>query len=97
MLPDRLFTRVVTQANQLPKSFVPQVQQLFQTMSIGGFFGVDVIKYFDGRLFDHAVVCDLDSDSLDILRRVSALDWSSIEPSIFGTLFTRSLDPAKRA
>jgi len=87
----------VTQANQLPKSFVPQVQQLFQTMSIGGFFGVDVIKYFDGRLFDHAVVCDLDSDSLDILRRVSALDWSSIEPSIFGTLFTRSLDPAKRA
>jgi len=32
-----------------------------------------------------------------ILLRVSQLDWSSIEPSILGTLFERSLDPAKRA
>jgi len=28
---------------------------------------------------------------------VSLLDWSAIEPSIFGTLFERGLDPAKRS
>ncbi len=97
LLPDRLLTRLVTQARQHPKSFAPQVQQLFQTMSTGGFFGADEIKFFDGRLFDNAVVLELGADSLDILRRVSTLDWANIEPSIFGTLFVRSLDPSRRS
>jgi hypothetical protein len=66
-------------------------------MSTGGFFGADEIKYFDGRLFDSAAVFELDIDSLDILQRVSTLDWANIEPSIFGTLFVRSLDPVKRS
>ncbi len=97
LLPDGLFTRIVTQARQRPKSFVPQVQQLFQTMSTGGYFGAEEIMYFDGRLFDNAPAYELDTDSLDILRRVSTLDWANIEPSIFGTLFVRSLDPSRRA
>jgi type II restriction/modification system DNA methylase subunit YeeA len=97
LLPNRLFTRLVMQARQHPKSFAPQAQQLFQTMATGGYFGVDEIKIFDGRLFDRAPIFELDSDSLDILRRVSELDWSNIEPSIFGTLFVRSLDPAQRS
>ena len=28
---------------------------------------------------------------------MSDLDWSAVEPSIFGTLFERGLDPGKRA
>jgi len=40
---------------------------------------------------------ELDSDGIEILIQVSKLDWSSIEPSILGTLFERSLDPSKRA
>jgi type II restriction/modification system DNA methylase subunit YeeA len=39
----------------------------------------------------------LNRDGLEILGRVARLDWSSIEPSIFGTLFERGLDPGKRA
>ena len=39
----------------------------------------------------------LDRDALEILAQVARLDWSSIEPSIFGTLFERGLDPGKRA
>src|SRR5205807_4658132 len=31
------------------------------------------------------------------LARATALDWASVEPAIFGTLFERSLDPSKRA
>jgi hypothetical protein len=50
-----------------------------------------------GHLFDDATVLELDSDSLAILATVSALDWSSIEPAILGTLFERSLDAAKRS
>ncbi|MCA9966829.1 MAG: class I SAM-dependent DNA methyltransferase [Anaerolineales bacterium] len=66
-------------------------------MANGGWFGVAEIAYFDGGLFDDAAVLELDSTGLDILARVSGLDWSSIEPSILGTLFQRSLDPALRA
>ncbi len=66
-------------------------------MATGGYFGADRIAHINGGLFDNAEVIDLDSDSLSLLAQVSALDWSSIEPSIFGTLFERSLDPTKRA
>ncbi|MBN1581065.1 MAG: class I SAM-dependent DNA methyltransferase, partial [Anaerolineae bacterium] len=55
------------------------------------------IHHFDGMLFDDDLVIDLDSASLDILANVCTLDWSNIEPSIFGTLFVRSLDPSKRS
>jgi hypothetical protein len=55
------------------------------------------VPHFDGGLFDDSSALDLDSDALDILARVSGLDWANIKPSIFGTLFERSLDPSKRA
>jgi len=32
-----------------------------------------------------------------VLARACRLNWASVEPAIFGTLFERSLDPAKRA
>jgi hypothetical protein len=31
------------------------------------------------------------------LRNAAALNWSAIDVSIFGTLFERGLDPAKRS
>ena len=34
---------------------------------------------------------------MDVLARVAAADWGAIEPSIFGTLFERGLDPDKRS
>jgi type II restriction/modification system DNA methylase subunit YeeA len=34
---------------------------------------------------------------LDTLHSAAALDWSAIEPAIFGTLFERGLDPDKRS
>ncbi len=40
---------------------------------------------------------ELSSEGLDILCRVTRLDWSNIEPAIFGALFERSLDPSKRS
>ena len=66
-------------------------------MASGGSFGADEIPHFDGGLFDDDSALDLDGDGLHILAEVSGLDWSAIEPSIFGTLFERSLDPDKRS
>jgi type II restriction/modification system DNA methylase subunit YeeA len=97
LLPKDLFTRLVRQTQKRPSAFAGQLRQLFQAMASGGWFGADEIAHFDGRIFDDDSVLELDSDSLDILARVSTLDWSNIEPSIFGTLFERSLDPSKRA
>ncbi len=39
----------------------------------------------------------LTSADMGTLRAASALDWSNVEPAIFGTLFERSLDPGKRS
>lgn len=97
LLPEKLFTRLAQAARTNPPSFHSKLRQLFEAMATGGSFGVEDILHFDGHLFDDAEVLTLDTDSLAILAEVSYLDWSSIEPSIFGTLFERSLDPSKRS
>lgn len=97
LLPNGLFTRLITSTRRRAPLFAEQLRQLFATMATGGFFAMEDIPYFNGRLFDDDTVLELDSDGLDILARVSALDWSSIEPAILGTLFERSIDPAKRS
>ncbi|HLE14675.1 MAG TPA: DNA methyltransferase, partial [Anaerolineales bacterium] len=97
LLPNRLFTSLVERSRTRSTAFTAQLQQLFAAMSTGGWFGAEEIVHIDGRLFDDDRALDLDADGLDILSQVTNLDWSSIEPSIFGTLFERSLDPGKRA
>lgn len=97
LLPNALFSRLIQQTRNRSPLFADQLRQLFAAMSTGGFFAMEDIPYFNGGLFDDATVLELDSDGLDILHRVSQLDWSSIEPSILGTLFERSLDPGKRS
>jgi hypothetical protein len=97
LLPSHVFTRMLQNSRTNAQAFSAQLQQLFQAMNKGGWFGADAIRNFNGHLFDGDFVLDLDSDSLDILWRVSGLDWSQIKPSIFGTLFERSLDPSKRS
>jgi hypothetical protein len=97
LLPNQLFSRLAESAHLNSQAFSAQLRQLFSAMATGGWFGSEPILHFDGRLFENDLVLDLDSEGLAILREVSALDWSSIEPSIFGTLFERSLDPTKRS
>jgi len=97
LLSNGLFTRLVAQARRKSGAFTAQLKQLFAAMATGGWFGSDQIVHFDGGLFDDDAALTLDSDGLDVLARVTSLDWSSIEPSIFGTLFERSLDLSKRA
>jgi type II restriction/modification system DNA methylase subunit YeeA len=97
LLPRDLFTRLVESGRRNPLLFNRQVRRLFQAMAVGDVFGEHALRYFDGGLFDEAAVLDMDADGVAILHGITQLDWSAIEPAIFGTLFTRSLDPAQRA
>jgi type II restriction/modification system DNA methylase subunit YeeA len=97
LLPTALFTRLVDSGRRNPAAFEIQLRQLFGAMATGGYFGEHEIHFFDGGLFDNDHVLGLDAQGLGILQRIAILDWAAIEPSIFGTLFQRSLDPSRRS
>jgi type I restriction-modification system DNA methylase subunit len=66
-------------------------------MASGGDFGLEVIRRFNGNLFDNPAVLDLTPGDVKSITAAAALDWAAVDPSIFGTLFERGLDPAKRS
>ncbi|MFG0252245.1 MAG: DNA methyltransferase, partial [Phycisphaerales bacterium JB038] len=71
--------------------------ELFQAMRTGGHFWGAPVAWFNGGLFDEAPALPLTADDLATLTLAAKQDWSAVEPAIFGTLFERSLDPAKRS
>jgi len=77
--------------------FARQMQALFRAMRQGGEFWGETIDHFNGGLFEDEQTQLLEASDLEALYTCCREDWSSIEPSIFGTLFERSLDPAKRS
>ena len=97
LLPPKLFSKLLENMRRRPADFKAQLAELFATMAIGGAFGTEVIAHFNGDLFTDAEVFELSAEDIETLLRVSKLDWSAIEPAIFGTLFERSLDPDKRS
>ena len=97
LLPRQLFTQILDRSHTRPELSEKLFSQLFASMRKGGLFGVDEIKYFNGGLFDDATAIPLTRDELKLVGQAAALDWTDIDPSIFGTLFERGLDPAKRS
>ncbi len=97
ILPPHLFTRLLEAAAKSPGRFQEMATKLFAAMKDGGDFGPEVIAWFNGGLFDDDDALPLDKQEIELIRGVSQLDWSAIEPSIFGTLFERGLDPRKRS
>ncbi len=83
-------------ASGRPMQAVSAIRALFEAMRHGGTYHTAKIEYFNGSLFNEIDVFDVDADILRQLADVSRLDWSTVEPSIFGTLFERVLDKAKR-
>ncbi len=97
LLPKQVFTRLLEGAVSHPAKLQPMLADLFEAMTRGGNFGVDIIDWFNGGLFDGAEALPLETDEIKALLKIARLDWSAIEPSIFGTLFERGLDPDKRS
>ena len=97
LLPDQIFTRLAEKSGGDPDKFGRFVTQLFAAMATGGEFGLETILHFNGNLFDGSPVLDLTAGEVARITASARLDWSQVEPSIFGTLFERGLDPAKRS
>jgi len=97
LLPNRIFNRLMQFAARNPDQFQQQVEALFVAMRDGGVVALEEIPKFNGGLFAEVDVVRLEPQELTALAEAAKLDWSSIEPSIIGTLFERSLDPSKRA
>ena len=70
----------------------------FRKMDEGGYVGEvrEHVRQFNGLLFKDARTPRLDRDQLDALAEAAGSDWAEVEPSIFGTLLERALDPAER-
>ena len=97
LLPEKVFERIVKNAKWDPARLAKSMKTLFATMREGGDFGADNIPWFNGGLFEDDLVIELTETELKDLTEASNLNWSQVEPSIFGTLFERSLDPNQRA
>lgn len=97
LLPRKMFMRMLEAAKQTPDEFEKLASSLFAAMKDGGLVGFERIDWFNGGLFDDAQALPLTAEDIALCLRAAALDWSEIDPSIFGTLFVRGLDPDKRS
>lgn len=97
LLPDGLFPKLLKRAAQQPEKAQTYFNQLFAAMESGGDFDLNDIAWFNGGLFDGRRAFALDEGDVGLLLAAGSMDWSQIDPIIFGTLFERFLDPDKRA
>ncbi len=85
-----------------PERSKPQLAAVFAAMADREIpaFGPIPVPWFNGGLFDQAASAEtfeLTADLIGILLETADLDWSRIDPAIFGTLFERGLDPNRRS
>lgn len=97
LLPDKLMSRILDRTRNRPDQAQRYLSELFQAMATGGDVLLEEVPYFNGGLFDSRAALPLEAAELAHLAEAAKLDWSQVEPVIFGTLFERSLDPAKRS
>jgi hypothetical protein len=94
-----IFSEIVERTRFNPDLFKLWVATLFEAMATGSdttTLSLTKIPYFNGSLFADASVEYLTNDALNALDKAAKLSWEYVEPSIFGTLFERSLDLTKR-
>ena len=97
LLPTKMFSRMLDSAFRRPAEAQEIAAELFRVMRTGGRIGFEQVDWFNGGLFNDETALPLNKDDITLARRAAALDWAEIDPSIFGTLFERGLDPGKRA
>ncbi len=99
LLPLGIFTDLLKHAGSDTDKAARRIDKLFTAMQKkGGDYGDHDIAWFNGGLFKSIDVPPLTTADLAALHRAAAdMDWRAIDPTIFGTLFERGLDPAARA
>ncbi|WP_339859793.1 class I SAM-dependent DNA methyltransferase [Thalassospira alkalitolerans] len=97
LLPNRLFQKMLETGVKQPEEFGKMSTELFGAMRSGGSAAWESIEWFNGGLFDDDESLPLSKEQIQTVLKAARLDWSEVDPSIFGTLFERGLDPDKRS
>jgi type II restriction/modification system DNA methylase subunit YeeA len=94
----QIFTSLLRVLHNDPIKAVKRMTTLFHAMQKkGSSYGNDDIAWFNGGLFKIIDVPPINQSELRVLFAATRLDWRAIDPTIFGTLFERGLDPSNRA
>ncbi len=98
LLPGHVFRELVKLYRGTPRAMEPRLRALFRAMAEkDSAYGPWGIHWFNGGLFDDDSMLELNAADTGILFDAAKLDWSAVAPSIFGTLFERSLNAEKRS
>ncbi len=98
LLPENLFRRTLETARSSGdhERLTLALTSLWKTMDSGGMFGAELLHRFNGHFFKTVEALPLAARDVDLLIDAAKHDWSRVEPSIFGTLLVRALDPEER-
>lgn len=98
LIEDATFRRLLeAYADDLPH--LPHaLSDFFRKMDEGGYVGEvrEQVPRFNGLLFKDTRAPRLDEEQRQALVNAARSDWAEVEPSIFGTLIERALDPKER-
>ena len=99
LLPENLFADLLKNAGGDTDRARQRLSKLFHAMrDPQGEYGDHDIPWFNGGLFETLDIPPLEADDLAELHTAARdMDWRDIDPTIFGTLFERGLDPKTRA
>jgi hypothetical protein len=94
---ENIFTTLLKVSRTNPSKAVLRLEDLFSAMQEQeGMYGYYEIAWFNGGLFQTIEIPELNFNDVAILfRAADEFDWRAIDPTIFGTLFERGLDPEK--
>jgi restriction-modification enzyme MmeI-like protein len=97
LLPDKPFSHALENwwlPN--PASFPSGVSSLWKAMDRGADYVTGKLPCFNGGLFSTHDAPVLTKEQLILLLMAAKSDWSQVDPSIFGTLLERALNPKER-
>lgn len=99
LIARRTFGDLLADYVDQPQNFHVAAGHLFRAMARGDHCPAthQNFKRFGTGLFSTKVGVRLTREELDVLIEASRLDWSAVEPAIFGALLEQALDPTERA
>ncbi|MCX6936852.1 MAG: class I SAM-dependent DNA methyltransferase [Verrucomicrobia bacterium] len=99
LLPKDGFRALLESLRATPHGVAATLEQLFRELNTGTAFSTVLrvkLLHFNGGLFADSTALTVNGAQLDLLIKAAGLQWSEVEPAIFGTLLERALDPAER-
>ncbi len=99
LLPEKLVESLLTEGLRKPSMACPLLEKLFTAMRDGddGMAFTREIPHFNGGLFEDPSALPLETGDLEMLVGVAKLDWSTIDPAIFGNLYEYGLGAESRS